>query len=134
MSTETWVGIDGTTRERSVEISQRFASRIGHARWLASRKPIPVPISIAQGDALDIGSDHFPSSVFGEIAAVVPPIEGPPAGAGPVDVGDGLFSYGQLLALPAGGAAALNGSIRRGGTFATATGGCSCAGAPLERS
>ena len=107
MSTETWVGTDGTMRERSVEVSQRFASRTGRARWLTSRKPIPVPISIAQGDALDIGSGHYPSSLFGEIAADVPPTEGPPAGAGPVDVSDGLFSYRQLLALPGGGAAAL---------------------------
>ena len=107
MSTETWVGTDGTMRQRSVEVSQRFASPADRARWLTSRKPIPVPISVAQGDALDIGSDHFPSSVFGEIAADVPPIEGPPAGAGPVDVGDGLFTHGQLLAVPARGEAAL---------------------------
>jgi hypothetical protein len=94
-------------RERSVEVSQRFASPTDRARWLASHKPVPVPISIAQGDALDVGSGHFPSSVLVQIAADVPPMEGPPAGAGPVDVGDGLFSYRQLLALPAGGTAAL---------------------------
>lgn len=107
MSTETWVGTDGTMRERSVEVSQRFASSAGRARWLASDKPVPVPISIAQGDALDIGSSHFPSSVFGDIAPDVPPAEGPPAGAGPVDVGDGLFSYRQLLDLPVSGPAVL---------------------------
>jgi hypothetical protein len=107
MSTETWVGTDGTMRERSVEVSQRFASSAGHARWLASGKPVPVPISVAQGDGLDIGSDHFPSSVFGAIAPNVPSIEGPPAGAGPVDVGDGLFSYRQLLDLPVSGPAVL---------------------------
>jgi hypothetical protein len=107
MSTETWVGADGTMRERSVEVSQRFASPAGRARWLASDKPIPVPISVAQGDALDIASRHFPSSVFGEIAPDVPSVEGPPAGAGPVDVGDGLFSYRQLLDLPVSGPAAL---------------------------
>jgi hypothetical protein len=107
MSTETWVGVDGTMRERSVEVSQRFASAAGRARWLASGKPVPVPISIAQGDALDIGSGHFPPPPFGEIAADVPPLEGPPTGAGPVDVGDGVFTYGQLLALPTTGTAAL---------------------------
>lgn len=34
-------------------------------------------------------------------------MEGPPVGAGPVDVGDGLFTYRQLLTLPPGGMAAL---------------------------
>lgn len=107
MSTETWVGVDGTMRERSVEVSQRFASPADRTRWLASGKPIPVPVSIAQGDALDIGSGSFPSSQFEPIAAQVPPAEGPPTGAGPVDVGDGPFTYRQLLALPTGGVAAL---------------------------
>jgi hypothetical protein len=104
---ETWVGTDGTMRQRSVEVSQRFASSAGRARWLATGRPMPVPISIAQGDALDIASSRFPSSVFGEIAPDVPPTEGPPTGAGPVDVDDGLFSYRQLLDLPASGRAAL---------------------------
>lgn len=108
MSTETWVGTDGTMRERSVEVSQRFASPADRARWLASHKPVPVPISIAQGDALDVGSGHFPSPQFGAVGADVPPAEGPPAGAGPIDVGDGLFTYRQLQALPTEGAPALS--------------------------
>lgn len=107
MSTETWVGVDGTMRQRSVEVSQRFASPTDRTRWLASGKPIPVPISVAQSDALDVGSDHFPSSQFEAIAPQVPPVEGPPTGAGPVDVGDGPFTYRQLLALPTDGVAAL---------------------------
>lgn len=107
MSTETWVGADGTMRERSVEVSQRFASAAGRARWVASGKPVPVPVSVAQGDALDIGSGHFPPPPFGAIAADVPPMEGPPSGAGPVDVGDGVLTYGELLALPTGGRVAL---------------------------
>jgi hypothetical protein len=107
MSTETWVGVDGTMRERSVEVSQRFASPADRARWLASGKPVPVPVSIAQGDALDVGSGHFPSPQFEAIAPQVPPTEGPPTGAGPVDVGDGPFTNRQLLALPTDGVAAL---------------------------
>lgn len=107
MSTETWVGADGTMRERSVEVSQRFASPADRGRWLGSGKPVPIPISIAQDDALDIGSGHFPSAVFGQIAPDAPLTEGPPPGVGPIDVGDGLFSYRQLLALPTGGTAAL---------------------------
>lgn len=105
VSTETWVGTDGTMRERSVEVSQRFASSADRARWLASGKAA-VPTYDAQGDALDVGSGHFPPPTFGVIAPEVPPMEGPPAGAGPVDVGDGLFTYPQLLALPASGPAA----------------------------
>jgi hypothetical protein len=66
-----------------------------------------VPVSIAQGDALDVGSGHFPSPQFEAIAPQVPPVEGPPTGAGPVDVGDGAFSYRQLLALPTNAVAAL---------------------------
>lgn len=107
MSTETWVGTDGTMRERSIEVSQQFASPAARARWLASRKAVPVPIWDAQGDGLDVASGHFPSPVLDEITADVPPIEGAPIGAGPVDVGDGLFGYRQLLALPASGGAAL---------------------------
>ena len=107
MSTETWVGADGTMRERNVEVSQRFGSAADRARWLASGKRVPVPVSIAQGDSLDIGSRHFPSAVLEAIASDVPPVEGPPTGAGPADVGDGPFTYRQLLALPAGGPAAL---------------------------
>lgn len=100
MSTETWVGVDGTMRERMVEDWQRFASAAGRARWRASKKPLPIPISVFQGDTLDVGSGHFPPPPFPAIATDVPPMEGPPAGAGPVDVGDGLFTYRQLLALP----------------------------------
>ena len=74
---------------------------------LASRKPVPVPVSIAQGDALDIGGGRFPSSLFGAIAPQCSSDEGAPAGAGPVDVGDGPFTYRRLLALPGGGVAAL---------------------------
>lgn len=107
MSTETWVGTDGTMRERSVEVSQRFASAADRARWLASGKRVPVPVSVAQGDGLDIGSGHFPSAVLEATATDVPPVEGPPTGAGPVDVSDGLFTDRQLLALPASGQAAL---------------------------
>ena len=107
MSTETWVGVDGTMRERSVEVSQRFASPADRDRWLAGRKPVPLPISITQGDALGVGSGHFPPPEFGAIAPQIPPQEGPPTGVGPVDVGDGLFTYVELAALPTDGRAAL---------------------------
>jgi hypothetical protein len=100
LSLETWMGADGTTRERMVEDWQRFVSSAGRARWRATKKRVPTPISVAQGDALDIASGHFPSPLFGDSCADAPPAEGPPAGAGPIDVGDGLFTYRQLMSLP----------------------------------
>ncbi len=108
MSTETWLGRDGTMRERSVEVWQRFASAADRRRWLASNRRVPLPISIAQGDALDVGSGHFPAAPFGAIGSEAPPAEGPPgAMGGPLDVGDGLFTYRQLLALAVPPGAAL---------------------------
>lgn len=106
MSRETWVGVDGTMRERNVEVSQRFASPADRARWTASRRAVPIPVSVAQGDTLDVGSQHFPPPPFGALAGEVPPEEGPPPGAGPIDVGDGVFTYRALLALPLSGPAA----------------------------
>lgn len=41
VSTETWVGVDGTVRQRAVVVSQRFASRAGRARWTAYHRPVP---------------------------------------------------------------------------------------------
>jgi hypothetical protein len=91
-----------------VEDWQRFASAAGRRRWLAAKKRVPTPVSVAQGDALDIGSGHFPSSLLGSLCCEVPPAEGPPGAAGgPVDVGDGLFTYRQLLSLPSSPSAAL---------------------------
>lgn len=80
-SSETWIGLDGTLRERHVELSIRFASSVGRARWRAARQPLP---HIAASDSITAGDGWFP----------------PQGAGGLVDVGDGLFSYRQLMALP----------------------------------
>jgi hypothetical protein len=100
MSTETWVGIDGTMRERTVEDWQRFASPADRARWRAYRKRPPPPVTVDQGDGLVIAEGHFPPDLFGDNGGYVPPVEGPRAGNGPTDIGDSFFTYSQLLALP----------------------------------
>jgi hypothetical protein len=79
-SVETWIGVDGTLRQRTIVLSQRFLSPADHARWLASGQPLPTTTA---SDSITAGDGWFP----------------PKAGADP-DVGDGLFSYAQLLALP----------------------------------
>lgn len=100
MSTETWVGTDGTMRERTVDAWQRFASPADRAKWRKYRKRPPPPVTVIQGDGLVIGEGRFPPDLFGDNGGYVPPVEGPPAGSGPIDVGDSFFTYRQLLALP----------------------------------
>jgi hypothetical protein len=100
MSTETWIGRDGTMRERTVEDWQRFASPADRAKWRAHRKRSAPPVTVDQGDGLVIGQAHFSPDLFGDNGGGVPPMEGPSTGSGPTDVGDSFFTYGQLLALP----------------------------------
>jgi hypothetical protein len=80
-SVETWIGADGTLRQRTIPLSQRFASAADRARWLASKQPIPKPPAT---DSISSGDGWFP----------------PQLSDGGPDAGDGLFSYQQLLALP----------------------------------
>ncbi|MGH3261644.1 MAG: hypothetical protein ACRDNS_06590 [Trebonia sp.] len=88
VSTETWVGVDGTVRQRGVVVSQRFASPAGRARWDAHHRPVPSFARDIDSDSLIGGDGMFPASG--------------PSGVplGQQDVGDGAFSYRQLLALP----------------------------------
>jgi len=41
VSEETWVGVDGTMRDRKVIESVRFASAAGRAKWAAYGGPVP---------------------------------------------------------------------------------------------
>lgn len=100
MSSETWVGSDGTMRERTVEDWQRFASAADRAKWQAHRKGAAPPVTVDQGDGLVIAERHFPPDLFYDNGGFTPPMEGPPTGSGPPDIGDSFFTYGQLLALP----------------------------------
>ncbi|HEX3873393.1 MAG TPA: CU044_5270 family protein [Solirubrobacteraceae bacterium] len=79
-SAETWIGLDGTLRTRTIRLSSRFASAAGRARWLASGAPLP---GANPADSITAGDGRFP-----------------PQASGGFDVGDGLLTYAQLLALP----------------------------------
>jgi hypothetical protein len=82
-SIETWIGIDGTLRMRTIELSRRFATPADRARWLAAGQQLPASTAT---DSITAGDSWFPPQL---------------ASAGP-DAGDGLFSYTQLLSLPTG--------------------------------
>lgn len=58
-TTETWVGLDGTIRTRTVPIgARRFATLGDHARFLASGLPLPkFPVG---ADSTEQGGDGFP--------------------------------------------------------------------------
>ena len=74
MSTETWVGLDGTIRTRTVPAgAQRFATPQDRARYLASGNPLPHP---------NLGSDSTAQ------------------GGGRFPPGLDLFHYRELLSLP----------------------------------
>jgi hypothetical protein len=81
-SSETWIGIDGTIRQRNITLSERFASPAGRKRWLASRQALP---SFGTSDSITGGAGWFP-----------------PQSSGLGDLGDGLFSYRELVSLPIG--------------------------------
>jgi hypothetical protein len=80
-SAETWIGLDGTLRERHIELARRFASAADRAGWLAARQPPP---KIGASDSITAGDGWFPPQLSGALG----------------DPGDGLFSYRQLLSLP----------------------------------
>jgi hypothetical protein len=84
-STETWIGQDGTVRQRQLQLSRRFASPAGRRRWKASHQTLPGGID--GSDTIIAGDNLFPAS------------PNTPSGE-PGDPGDGLFSFTQLLALP----------------------------------
>jgi hypothetical protein len=111
ISDETWVGVDGTMRERMIVAGARFASAAGRAQWertrpvmpphdpwlaAAYRRPMPdfnhVWLGWMSHDGITVGGDRFPPGQtvrWGEWL-----------GPNGWDVGDGLFSYRQLVSLP----------------------------------
>ena len=98
---ETWVGMDGTIRDRMVVASVRFATAANRAKWVAYGRPIPNFNNISVGsmshDGIAVGAGRFPPQ---------PEYQGGEwLGPSGWDVGDGLFSYHQLLSLPSGPAA-----------------------------
>jgi hypothetical protein len=111
ISDETWVGVDGTMRERMIVAGARFASAAGRAKWertqplvprdepwyaAAYRRPMPdfnhVWLGWMSHDGITVGGGRFPPGQavgWGEWL-----------GPNGWDVGDGLFSYRQLASLP----------------------------------
>jgi hypothetical protein len=116
ISDETWVGVDGTIRERMVVGGARFASAAGRARWehthpmvprdepwyaAVYRRPMPdfnhVWLGWMSHDGITVGGGGFPP---GQTVSW-----GEWLGPNGWDVGDGLFSYRQLVSLSTGPAA-----------------------------
>ncbi len=123
VSEETWVGVDGTMRDRVVVVRARFASASGRASWLhthplvphspgfatAYRRPLPdfndLWLGWSAHDGIVVGGHRFPPGSWGTSW-------GEWLGPSGWDVGDGLFSYRQLLSLPTR-PAALRARLRR---------------------
>lgn len=108
VSEETWVGVDGTIRDRMIVAGVRFAYPADRAKWAAYGRPIPNFNNMWLGwmshDGITVGGDRFPPGqtvTWGEWLG--------PSGW---DVADGLFSYRELVSLPTG-SAALRARLRR---------------------
>ncbi len=96
VSDETWVGVDGTIRDRMIVVAVRFASAADRARWAAYRGRLPnfndVWLGWMSHDQITVGGDKFPPQASYQM--------GEWTGPSGKDVGDALLSYRQLLALP----------------------------------
>ena len=64
VSEETWVGVDGTIRDRTVVAAVRFRSRADRAKWLAYGRPVPnfnnVWLGWISHDGIDVAGGRFP--------------------------------------------------------------------------
>src|ERR1700760_3482862 len=64
VSEETWVGVDGTMRDRMIVASVRFAYRSDRARWAAYGRPVPnfnqTWLGWMSHDGITVGGDRFP--------------------------------------------------------------------------
>ena len=111
VSEETWVGVDGTVRDRMIIAGVRFAYPSQRAIWAAYGRPVPnfnrSWLGWMSHDGITMGAGRFPpgrSVSWGEWVG--------PSGW---DVGDGLFSYRQIVSLPTR-PAALRARLRRAET------------------
>ena len=97
VSEETWVGVDGTIRDRMIVAGVRFAYPADRARWAAHGRPVPnfnhLWLGWMSHDSIAVGGDRFPARPWY-------PFGGEWLGPSGWDVGDSLFSYRQLLSLP----------------------------------
>jgi hypothetical protein len=84
-SYETWIGSDGSFRQRQVVLSESFATAAGRRRWDAAHQSLPSGAAVGTGsDGLSVGNGEFPAGL----------------GDTQSDPGDSLFTAGQLLGLP----------------------------------
>jgi hypothetical protein len=84
-SYETWIGSDGSFRQRQVVLSESFATAAGRRRWHAAHQSLPSGAAVGTGsDGLNVGNSEFPAGLASSQS----------------DPGDSLFTAGQLLGLP----------------------------------
>jgi hypothetical protein len=83
-------------RERMIVAGARFASAVDRARWVVYGRPVPnfnhLWLGWMSHDQITVGGDKFPPLAWYQV--------GEWTGPSGKDVGDGSFSYRQLLSLP----------------------------------
>ena len=63
-SYETWIGSDGSFRQRVVVLSESFASAAGRRRWRAAHQSLPWGLAVGTGsDGVDLGNGEFPAGL-----------------------------------------------------------------------
>jgi hypothetical protein len=83
-SYETWIGRDGSFRQRQVILSESFATAAGRRRWRAAHQTLPSGLAVGTGsDGLEVGDGEFPAGLDSSQS----------------DPGDSLFTAQQLLSL-----------------------------------
>jgi hypothetical protein len=94
-STETWIGSDGSFRQRQVVLSESFATAAGRRPWRAAHQSLPSGLAVGTGsDGVNVGHGEFPAGLDSSQS----------------DPGDSLFTAQQLLRLP-DGSRALRGAL-----------------------
>jgi hypothetical protein len=84
-SYETWIGSDGSFRQRAVVLSDSFATAAGRRRWRAAHQSLPSGLAVGTGsDGVIVGNDEFPAGLDSSQS----------------DPGDSLFTAQRLLRLP----------------------------------
>jgi hypothetical protein len=84
-SYDTWIGSDGSFRQREVVLSASFATAGGRKRWRAAHQSLPSGLAVGTGsDGVDLGNGEFPAGLDSSQS----------------DPGDSLFTTRQLLGLP----------------------------------
>jgi hypothetical protein len=84
-SYETWIGSDGSFRQRQVVLSDSFATASGRKRWRAAHQSLPSGLAVGTGsDGVIVGNNEFPAGLDNSQS----------------DPGDSLFTAHRLWGLP----------------------------------